>query len=176
MIGRNLVRLIMMTALSFLAAAPSFGHKGESHENQEPAKALDPSSAEALILQKINDEYLSKVKPIFNQSCMNCHGSNTKYPWYHSLPFAKKIIDYDVTEAKVHLDMTNDYPFGGHGSPSEDLEAILASLEKDTIPPLRYKMMHWSSRLTSEEVTTVKNWIKSGLEELETIKEKNKEE
>lgn len=38
--------------------------------------------------------------------------------------------DQKKEEPKVHLDMTKDVPFAGHGTPMEDLEAIQSSLEK----------------------------------------------
>lgn len=134
-------------------------------------KAEAVSNTEEQNLRKINEEYIAQVKPIFQVSCMNCHSSNTKYPWYHILPGAKQLIDYDVRESKVHLDMTNDFPFGGHGSPVEDLEAIKKAINDKTMPPLRYRVLHWSSALKPEEVKTIRAWIEKSLQVLQPNQE-----
>lgn len=157
----------------FLIAVSALAHKGEHHGDQKKEEEpVDASSLEAKLLQKLNEEYVANVKPIFQRSCMNCHSTNVDYPWYHILPGAKQLIDYDVTEAKVHLDMTKDFPFGGHGTPLEDLEAIQSSLEKGTMPPFRYRAMHWSSRIGTDDLGTIQTWIKTGLAELRSLKTK----
>ena len=59
--------------------------------------------------------------------------------------------------------MSNDFPFGGHGSPENDLRSIEKSIDKDNMPPLRYKIIHWESSLTQAEREEIKRWITSSL-------------
>lgn len=80
--------------------------------------------------------------------------------------------DQKKEEPKVHLDMTKDFPFAGHGTPMEDLEAIQSSLEKGRMPPFRYRAMHWSSRIGTDDLSTIQTWIKNGLTELRSLKTK----
>lgn len=159
-------KIIFMVALvSLCLGIEVSAHNGEHHGHGEKKPEV-VSDSEEQILGKINEEYISQVKPIFQTSCMNCHSANTNYPWYHVIPGAKQLIDYDVRESKVHLDMSNDFPFGGHGTPTEDLEAIRKAIDEKTMPPLRYRALHWSSALKPEEIKTVHAWIEKSLQAL----------
>ncbi|MBY0385979.1 heme-binding domain-containing protein [bacterium] len=163
--------IILVPIVSLCFAIKTLAHNSE-HGGHQEQKHETISDSKEQILNKINEEYIAQVKPIFQKSCMNCHGSLTKYPWYHILPGAKQLIDYDVRESKIHLDMTNDFPFGGHGSPIEDLEAIKKVIDKKTMPPFRYRALHWSSALKTEEIKTIYTWIERSSQELETHKDK----
>lgn len=117
-------------------------------------------------MKVISQEYLLVVKPIFQRSCFDCHSSATTYPWYSNLPFVKKIIEDDISEARKHLDMSNGYPFSGHGSPEEDLRALKEVLEKGDMPPTRYRIMHRGAGLTPLEVGIVLRWIEKSVAHL----------
>ncbi len=143
-------------------------HKGENHIKQS-VEVKSSSASEKVVLREINEEYVKKIKPIFQRSCMNCHSSHTEYPWYYSLPGVKQLIDHDLREAKVHLDMSKDFPFVGHGSPQEDLASIKNSVEKNMMPPWRYQILHWSSKIELEEVKLIQDWVKSSSERLNKI-------
>lgn len=162
--------ILTVAIVSLLFGIRASAHNGEHHGHTEK-KTEVASDTEEQILLKINEEYVAQVKPIFQTSCMNCHSSNTNYPWYHVIPGVKQLIDYDVREAKVHLDMTNDFPFGGHGTPSEDLEAIKKAIDEKTMPPFRYRALHWSSALKPEEIKVIHAWIEKSLQALKPNQE-----
>lgn len=67
-----------------------------------------------------------------------------------------------MKEAKEHLDFTNDFPFQGHGSPKEDLEAIADSMRDESMPPFRYRIMHWKTQLTDQEREMILKWAQNG--------------
>ncbi|MCB0327088.1 MAG: heme-binding domain-containing protein, partial [Bdellovibrionales bacterium] len=101
-------------------------------------------------------------KSIFKQKCFNCHGIVDALPWYAKIPGPKQLIHQDIREAKEHMDMSEGFPFQGHGTPLDDLEAIERVLEENSMPPLRYKVMHWRSGVTSKEKAVIQEWIKKG--------------
>ncbi|MBK8204899.1 MAG: heme-binding domain-containing protein, partial [Bdellovibrionales bacterium] len=115
----GLKKFLMIAVVAFIPG-DAFAHK--NHHHSEPPQAPTPQSQEAL-LGRINELYKFNVKQIFQKKCFDCHSQNTQYPWYYKIPGAKQLIDGDIEEAKEHLDFSNDFPFGGHGAPSEDLEA-----------------------------------------------------
>jgi len=84
-------------------------------------------------------------------------------PWYYVLPGVKQLINSDIEEAKEHMDMSADFPFSGHGSSKDDLEAITRSMKENNMPPLKYRIMHWSSTLSAEEQNIVKDWINKSI-------------
>ena len=108
---------------------------------------------------------------ILKRSCYDCHSNHTDYPWYAKLPGAKQLIDSDIAEAKEHLDMSKDFPFSGHASPLEDLEAIDKEVRDGEMPPFRYRFMHPSSKLTGQESKVVSEWVKNSLEVLNKNKD-----
>jgi len=154
---------IMVMALAFVSF-PALPHLGEVHDETMGEMEQVPLSEKRIEnLKLINEKYLEKVKPIFSQKCLSCHGELSAYPWYYAVPGVKQLLDYDIRTAQKHMDMKNDFPFGGHGSPLDDLEALKKSVQKNTMPPLRYKMLHWSSSLTEAEKEIVLGWIDKSL-------------
>lgn len=117
-------------------------------------------------LEKINESYKRDVKPIFKSRCFDCHSQTPRLPWYYKVPLVHNLLDSDMKEAKEHLDFTNDFPFGGHGTPKEDLEAIAESVRDKSMPPFRYRVMHQNSALTDSERETVLDWIVSSQKRL----------
>ncbi len=157
---RKLGLLVILALLS----ANAFAH-GNHHDSVHASKPKQQAKREAA-LTEINSVYLKQVKPIFLKKCFDCHSSQTQFPWYHSIPGVSHLIDADIAEGKKHLDMTKDFPFQGHGSPEDDLQAIGETLQKETMPPLSYRLMHWESLPTSEEKKIMLGWIAQSLEVL----------
>lgn len=147
--------LAMIPILAFVSDA--LAHKGMHHGQQELSPAAEVTARH--IEQEINTDFQSSVQPIFDSKCVACHGKPNDLPWYSSLPIAKGIIQRDLEEAKEHLDMSAGFPFGGHGSDYEDLEAIRDSVSSGDMPPFRYRLLHWNSALSREEKDAVFSWV-----------------
>ncbi len=135
-----------------------FSHKGEKHKKERTTKEVSVEEIKA-----INSEYVKKIKPTFKRKCFDCHGTVNKLPWYSKIPGPKQIINHDIEEAKKHMDMSEDFPFKGHGTQKEDLESLRNTVDKNTMPPLRYKIMHWKSSLTKKEKKLIENWVEESL-------------
>lgn len=135
----------------------AFAHKNHNagHSVQTPSKT--PTDQ----LSQINEIYKRGVKPIFQKKCFDCHSQSTKYPWYYKIPGAKQLIDSDIKEAKEHLDFSNDFPFGGHGVPHEDLEAIGDMAKENSMPPFRYWILNKDTRLSEEDRRIILEWVDS---------------
>ncbi|MCB9026430.1 MAG: heme-binding domain-containing protein [Bdellovibrionaceae bacterium] len=114
-------------------------------------------------LEKINAEYIKEVKPIFKTKCLDCHGSGQVLPWYASLPGPKQLIDRDIKDAKNKMDMSIDFPFSGHGTPQDDFESLARTIKEDSMPPLLYRILHWRSSLTEDDIVIIKKWINHSL-------------
>lgn len=152
--------------IMFCLLLPSLllAHGKEEHSEKQPKKMMSMHNNEQQMKQmhsNVNLEYKKYVRPTFQTKCFDCHGEVEKYPWYIKLPGIKQFMEYDIRESKKHLDMTNDFPFGGHGEPLNDIESIRKAVEEGTMPPLRYRLAHWDSRLNKEEKKVLKEWIDS---------------
>ena len=128
-----------------------------AHETHNSKKLETPSQEDKL--NKINEAYVKQVKPIFQAKCFDCHSQFTKFPWYYSFPLIKSAIDNDIQEAKRHFDFSDDFPFRGHGIPREDIQAIQEVIQRGTMPPLRYRILHLKSKVTLDEKEQIMKWI-----------------
>lgn len=156
MLIKTLVVFLMVVAGSQFSDA----HGGNTHGKKEKRKQTAITQNEKRTFIKINGNYIKQVKPIFVMKCLDCHGVGNRLPWYFRLPLAKQIMEYDMSEAKKHMDMSKDFPFTGHGTPLEDLVGLAEVVNGGDMPPWQYKLIHWRSSLTQNEKLVVLKWIK----------------
>lgn len=147
--------LLFISLGLLLLAGASKAHEGVRRIESQGA----PSEDDVSRLKAINVSYLLTIKPIFKRACFDCHSTQTRYPWYYNVPGIKQWMDSDIREAKKHMDMTHDFPFKGHGSPQKDFEAIRKVIQDNSMPPFRYKMMHWDAVMTDAEKEVVLKWV-----------------
>jgi hypothetical protein len=148
-----------LLVLSALLALPALAHKGHHHGEAPSSASVKVPEGQGGAIERVNRAYLSRVKPVFQKSCFDCHSNQSVYPWYYKVPGAKQLIDSDIAESKEHLDFSHDFPFAGHGTPAEDLQAIADSIQEGDMPPFRYRVFHPSSKLTDEDKKTVLDWV-----------------
>lgn len=152
------MKLVFIT-LSLFWSNSLFAHGNKKTDYDSEGFEIISSGPSEEVLSDINQQYKRKVAPIFSQKCLMCHGKLDEFPWYYSIPGVKQLIDRDIKEAKEHMDMTEGFPFKGHGSALDDLRAIERVLDKGSMPPLQYRVIHWSSKLNESERSNVKEWI-----------------
>lgn len=164
----------LILVFSLVASSTAFAHGGEDHDAPTSEASEEKGSKERAlkpeVVQAINMGYLAEVKPIFKTKCLDCHGKGGKKPWYYAIPGPKQLIDHDIEEAQEHMDMSKDFPFGGHGDPKKDLEELAEVLEDGDMPPLKYRIMHWDTALTAAEKKTIEKWINRSLETIKNNK------
>lgn len=139
----NLPAMLILLLLIYIGSA--FGHGGEKHDSAETTETtenvltVDLSSELASTHDSIFATIQSgfeNLSPVFKEGCYNCHTTSTEYPWYYKLPFIRSMIDDDISEAKKHMDMSQGFPFGGHGKPADDLVAIREDVVDSKMPGL----------------------------------------
>lgn len=160
----------LLSLFVFALAATSSAHEGNNHKTSKKRVEARVAESEKVTYDKINETYIRDVKPIFQRSCFDCHSQSPRIPWYHSVPLVHGLIESDMREAKIHLDFSNDFPFQGHGSPKEDLEAIGKSVDEGTMPPFRYKVIHWGSGLSADEKKVILKWTGQSIQLLDEVK------
>ncbi|MBY0518143.1 MAG: heme-binding domain-containing protein [Bacteriovoracaceae bacterium] len=153
--------------ISFLFVSSSAFSHGKKHHGAEEKRLEVP---EKDISTEIKESYKKEIRPIFVAKCFNCHSSQTNYPWYHKVPVVGRIMDFHIKDGRSHIDMTNDFPFKGHGGPIKDIEAIIKVTERDEMPPWYYSLFTKNSKLTALEKQNVMSWSKSSLAKLKAKK------
>lgn len=162
---------LVSLAVGLLLSPVIFSHGGEHNESESGGNETVSDSLKALrdtVFASINTGF-DRLTPIFKNSCFNCHTDRTDYPWYHSLPIAKQIINDDIKDARKHLDMSNGFPFGGHAGPADDLRAIKHEIDEGDMPPFQYRLMHWHAKPSSAQTDSINVWVDSSLAKLATV-------
>lgn len=146
---------------TFIFCSWAWAHPGHHHgEHTNSAKSEVPPDIKR-VYEQINTEYISLMKPIFDNKCAACHSNSVSSPWYAKIPGVGWIIESDRSEAKEHLDFSNGFPFAGHGTPKEDLAAIKEVVHKGTMPTWLYSFFHPSSRLSRDEKEKILKWVEA---------------
>jgi hypothetical protein len=150
--------------LAFLAYADDTTVPDSSHTGLTPLTDTEDTVATNWdsVYAEIQREYVA-VRPIFKEGCYDCHSTETVYPWYHKLPLIKGMIDSDIRKARKHLDFTNGFPFKGHTNQADNLLGIRDELEEGEMPPLLYRMMHWSAKPSDTQRDSIFAWIDQSL-------------
>lgn len=167
------MKLLALTAVFIFAVSGpvAFAHGGHHHggEHEETESDSQPPkrSAEevAAAIVRVAMLYQQNVHSIFQQKCFDCHTKNTKFPGYYSIPGIKHLMDRDIDKGRKRLDMTNGFPFAGHGTVRNHLNEIMEVLQEDCMPPFLYRTMH-GARLTDDEKEAVRAWVEVGRREL----------
>lgn len=159
--------VVATAALFLFSAIPVLAHEGADHDEDKvtsaPAGNAMAAPADTAAFNVINNRYLRDVKPIFKRACFNCHSEQVRYPSYYVIPGVRQLIDWDIREARKHIDMNADFPFKGHGTPLKDLKGILEEVKEGGMPPIYYKVMHWKERLTDDESLIIERWASEGI-------------
>ena len=160
---KTLIIIFLEFNLLIGVSLSAHGDKKHTDEIKVVQKELIKENKEKLAYRDINKNYLQNIKPIFEKKCFDCHANTSTYPWYYKVPGVKQMMDYDMKEAKKHLDMSKDFPFLSHETPLEDLKSLREVGVEDTMPPLRYVLGHWDSTLTKEEKQSVIQWSEESI-------------
>ncbi len=96
------------------------------------------------------------VAAILRDKCVVCHTEDAALPFYASFPVAKGIVEGDIEIALRYLDW---------GEQAPDSEVALAKLEhvmaSGSMPPAKFKVLHWDAGIGAAEKETVLAWIRA---------------
>ena len=163
-----IVVLTLFTVMLFVVAIVTAqeGTKGSPATNDKVQSEVSDS-----VLNHVNWDSLyagiqvgfAALEPILQKGCFDCHTDKTHYPWYHSLPLVKGMIDGDIRKARKHVDMSKGFPFVKSVNLADDLVAIREQITSGDMPPLQYRFMHWSAKPSKEEADSILTWVDSSL-------------
>ncbi len=162
---------LMIPAVIILSAALLYGQGGEANnkaavEAEANANITDSAAVNIDSIYAVINIGFTQLEPIFKKGCFDCHSDKTDFPWYYKIPGIKQMINSDIEHARKHIDMSNGFPFGGHDSQLDKLQGIKDEIKEGEMPPLMYRMMHWSAKPTKEEAQSVYQWIDKSMEML----------
>jgi cytochrome c peroxidase len=103
------------------------------------------------------------VLDVVQEKCMACHTRNHNLPFYARIPGIKEIIEKDYRDGLRALNLTGEFSFN-KPLPGKISEVALAKMEwvilNDTMPPAKFAMVHWGSRLKDGEKKSILEWVR----------------
>lgn len=99
------------------------------------------------------------VKIILENTCYDCHSSNTNYPWYYKVaPVSYWLADH-IKDGKKHLNFS-DWEKYSTRKKDHKLEELIEEVAEGKMPLKEYKWTHENARLSKEEQEAVIAWAK----------------
>lgn len=126
--SRIRIALLVLVALFFLIQLVPYGH---SHDNPPVTQAVSWDSP--------------RTEQLFTDACGACHSNLTDWPWDSYVAPASWLVQRDVDEGRGILNVSEwDRPQAGAEEAGE-------AVTEGEMPPLQYKIMHSSARLSDSE-------------------------
>ncbi len=103
----------------------------------------------------------AKVSKVVQDKCMACHTQGYDLPFYAKVPGIRQIIEKDYYDGIRAMDLNVEL-IQNKGKPIG--ETVLAKMEwvinNDTMPPAKFAVVHWGSRLSDQEKRDILEWVK----------------
>ena len=103
----------------------------------------------------------AKVSKVVQDKCMACHTQGYDLPFYAKVPGIRQIIEKDYRDGIRAMDLNVEL-IQNKGKPIG--ETVLAKMEwvinNDTMPPAKFAVVHWGSRLSDQEKRDILEWVK----------------
>lgn len=94
--------------------------------------------------------------------CLACHNDPPKFPWYAKLPVVKNMLASDAANALKQINLSEAYTTLATNSPMGQvaLNKIENAVTHQTMPPARFSVMHWKSKITKAKRESLLSWAK----------------
>jgi hypothetical protein len=99
------------------------------------------------------------VRTTLMRACGDCHSDQTEWPWYsHVAPTSWFVIDH-VDSGRKHINLSEWVHPGHEPADSIDrLKAMCREVQSGGMPLTSYLLIHWSSKLSADDVKRICEW------------------
>ena len=123
---------------------------------------VEPTKGRDTLLRSANMP--TDAKRVLVTKCADCHSNETRWLVYARLAPGSWLIERDIVEARKKMNLSN------WSQLTADTQAVLVGqiiheAKNGDMPPLQYRLLHWNSRLTPMDVTTLSMLESSGQQE-----------
>lgn len=116
------------------------------------AKPVSQGKVNSLHASQMIDPAVGKI---VDRACMDCHSSNTHWPWYGRVAPMSWILARDISRGRAKLDFSH-WPYEAHTS-NQRME-ICDAVSDGSMPLKAYTFMHHGARLSSQDVDQICDW------------------
>ena len=103
-----------------------------------------------------------EIQNTLRRSCYDCHSNQTQWPWYgHVAPFSWAVArDIELGRRQLNFSEWGDYY---PTTRKRKLQWMGRALQQEVMPPLSYRLIHPSSRLSPQDRAQLERWIDTEL-------------
>jgi hypothetical protein len=101
-----------------------------------------------------------RIFVVLQISCYDCHSNNTHYPWYSFIQPGAWWMASHIKEGKANLNFSEFGTYSNRKQQSK-LQAIINSINDNTMPLNSYTMLHKNAKLSEENKVLILDWIKT---------------
>jgi hypothetical protein len=85
------------------------------------------------------------TRVVVTETCADCHGNRTRWPWYASVAPASWFAQSDVDGGRKVLN------FSEWDQPQPDVDELAQVIANGRMPPTKYRLLHGDARLSDAE-------------------------
>ena len=102
------------------------------------------------------------VRALFNQKCVDCHSSQARPPFYGHFAPVSWLLERDIVAARREMNLSN---WMSYTPDQQDVfkSKILQQAKSGEMPPLQYRVIHWSARITPADIQVLNVWANGGV-------------
>lgn len=110
-----------------------------------------------------NDEAKQVASILRANGCLECHAADAPVPFYGKLPLIGPVVQADMKEGTHYLDLTAMVEALENGTPvsETDLAKVENTALSGSMPPAKFYMAHWGTKLNSDERAVLIKWAKN---------------
>jgi cytochrome c len=136
-----------------VAAVVAFGYVHPfGNPRVEPAKGLGTLLEGATMR--------ADAKAVLVNKCADCHSSETRWPAYARIAPGSWLIERDIVEARKKMDLSH-----WEEMPADKQQILTAKIFEEAksgdMPPLQYRLLHWTAQLSKTDVQALSRLGKS---------------
>jgi cytochrome c len=91
------------------------------------------------------------AKAVLVKKCADCHSSETRWPVYARIAPGSWLIESDIIEARKKMDLSH-----WEHMPADKQQVLTAKIfeeaKRGDMPPLQYRLLHWTAKLSKADV------------------------
>lgn len=137
------IAVIFGTAAGFLSAACAFALV---HPFGNP-RATPAEPVGALLQEARMPE---QTKAVLRAKCADCHSNATRWPMYAHVAPASWLVERDIAEGRAHMNLSQWQRLSQERQ-QVLLQEIAHQVREGAMPPIQYRLIHWSSALTQAD-------------------------
>jgi hypothetical protein len=112
----------------------------------------------------------SDVHAILTRACADCHSNETRWPWYSYVAPTSWFVVGHVDHGRRFINLSTWVRPGKEPVDSIDrLKAMCREVGKGDMPLTSYKLIHWNSWLSADDVHRICEWSEAEQRRLSTV-------